>query len=111
MDQLFEYSIVKVTTIQKGKIIHFSASENARLFTRPTALQVSIDASTISQEDSRIAVNCQRIVQHTLTIGGCVCELQDCKRLHSIQKSLLHNHCAIKHILSQNNDLPVLRIK
>ena len=76
-----------------------------------TALQVAIDASTLSQEDSRIAIICLQTVQHTLTIIGCVQKLCDWKSLHSIRKSLLHNHCTIKCILSQNNVSTVPRIK
>ena len=51
-----------------------------------TLLQVAIDASTLFQEDSRITVNCQQTVQHTLTVGGRVYKSHDLKCLHSIHK-------------------------
>ena len=71
-----------------------------------TAVQMAIDARILSQEDSRIAVNRQQTVQHTLTIGGRIRKSRDCKRLHSI-----HNRCPIKYILSWKNVLQVLRIE
>ena len=73
-----------------------------------TVLQVAIDASTLSQEDTRIAVIHQQAVQHTLTVSGLVRKPRDFKRLHSIWKSLLHNHCTIKRVLFRNNVSTVL---
>ena len=67
-----------------------------------TALQVALDSSTLFQEDSRITVNHQQTIQHTLwPVGGHVCKSHDCKRLHAeiiaTQSLCNRTHCISKH--------------